>query len=144
MRCREPRRAGSWPDGTAGIGTGATGSLDTGVWTRLQVQVSPAGDVVDDARFRVFGCSAAVASASFVADAIVGVRPDAVGDIEPRTVAEALALPEEKHAMAAMAIEAARAAIADWETRTAARSSGPGAPEGSRSMDPETGERGMR
>lgn len=115
LRCREPRRAGGWPDGEAGVGTGSTGSLDAGVWTRLQVQGTHG--VIDDARFRVFGCSAAVASASFVADAIVGATPDAVRALDARVVADALALPPEKQAMAAMAIDAAHAAVDDWERK---------------------------
>ena len=127
MRCRDPRRAGGWPEDAAGVGTGAAGSLDEGVWTRLQVHVSPGGHVIDDARFRVFGCSAAVASASFVADALVGVAPGAVPAIDARQVAEALALPEDKQAMAAMATAAARLAVADWAQRDGARHPGPGA-----------------
>jgi NifU-like protein involved in Fe-S cluster formation len=119
MRCREPRRAGGWPDGAAHVGTGATGSLDAGVWTRLQVH--GAGHVIDDARFRVFGCSAAVASASFVADALVGATPDAARALEARAVADALALPADKYAMAAMAVDAARAAVEDWQTRAEGR-----------------------
>ncbi len=121
LRCRDPRRAGGWPDGTTGIGTGATGSLDDGAWTRLQVLVSPAGDVIDDARFRVFGCSAAVASASFVADALVGIAPAAVRALDARAVVEALALPADKHAMAVLATDAARAAVDDWRTRAEGR-----------------------
>lgn len=124
MRCREPRRAGGWPDGAAHVGTGATGSLDAGAWTRLQVH--GAGGVIDDARFRVFGCSAAVASASFVADALVGATPAAARALDARAVAEALALPTEKQAMAALAVEAARAAVDDWERRTVARGLGAG------------------
>lgn len=125
MRCREPRRAGGWPDGADHVGTGATGSLDAGAWTRLQVH--GAGGVIDDARFRVFGCSAAVASASFVADALVGATPATARALDARAVAEALALPAEKQAMAALAVEAARAAVDDWERRTGARGAGPGA-----------------
>jgi nitrogen fixation protein NifU and related proteins len=124
MRCREPRRAGGWPDGAAHVGTGATGSLDAGAWTRLQVH--GAAGVIDDARFRVFGCSAAVASASFVADALVGTTPTAARAIDARTVAEALALPAEKQAMAALAVDAARAAVDDWESRAGVRGSAPG------------------
>lgn len=119
LRCREPRRAGGWPDGAVDVGTGATGSLDAGVWTRLQVHGTDG--VIDDARFRVFGCSAAVASASFVADAIVGATPDAVRALDARAVADALALPADKYAMAAMAIDAARAAVDDWQTRAEGR-----------------------
>ena len=127
LRCREPRRAGGWPDGAADVGTGATGSLDGGVWTRLQVHVSPAGGVIDDARFRVFGCSAAVASASYVADALVGVTPAAVRALDTGMVVAALALPADKHAMAALAVEAARAAVDDWQVRAGARGPGLGA-----------------
>jgi len=115
MRCRDPRRAGGWPEGTAAVGSGAAGNLDDGAWTRLQVHVAPAGDVIDDARFRVFGCSAAVASASFVADALVGIAPAAVRALDARAVVEALALPADKYAMAALAVTAAQSAVADWE-----------------------------
>lgn len=127
QRCRDPRRAGSWPEGTAGIGSGATGSLDAGAWTRLQVRVAADGATIDDARFRVFGCSAAVASASFVADALVGVSLRTARGLEARQVIEALALPDDKQSMAVLATDAARAAVDDWETRTGARGSGPGA-----------------
>lgn len=121
MRCRDPRRAGSWPDGTAGVGSGAMGSLDDGAWTRLQIRVAPDGAVIDDARFRVFGCSAAVASASFVADALVGVSPRQARALDAAAVADALELPDDKRAMAALATDAARAAIDDWEMRAGAR-----------------------
>jgi len=142
LRCREPRRAGGWPDGTAGMGTGAMGSLDAGAWTRLQVLVSSAGDVIDDARFRVFGCSAAVASASYVADALVGATPASVRALDTGVVVAALALPADKHAMAALAVEAARAAVDDWELRAGARGSGPGAR--SRDQGRGTGEQVVR
>lgn len=124
QRCREPRRAGGWAEGAEHVGTGTTGSLDAGVWTRLQVHVDDG--LIDDARFRVFGCSAAVASASFVADAVVGVSPAAVRALDARTVAAALALPEDKQAMAAMAVEAAQAAIDDLTARFGAGNWGPG------------------
>jgi nitrogen fixation protein NifU and related proteins len=116
-RCRDPRRAGTWPPGTLGVGTGATGSLDDGAWTRVQVRVSDQGDQIEDARFTVFGCSAAVASASFVADAIVGLSPVTARAMAADAVVDALALPEDKRAMAQLATDAARAAVADWESR---------------------------
>ena len=126
-RCREPRRAGGWPDGEAHVGTGSAGSLDAGAWTRLQVRMSVAGDAVEDARFRVFGCSAAVASASFVADAVVGASPERVRAIEAGTVIEALQLSEDKRAMALLATCAARDAVADWEQKRGERRNGRGA-----------------
>lgn len=127
VRCREPRRAGGWPEDAAHVGTGAIGSLDAGAMTRLQVHGTDG--VIDDARFRVFGCSAAVASASFVADALVGATPASARALDARAVAEALALPAEKQAMAALAVDAARAAVDDWEARAGARATGTGTGE---------------
>lgn len=117
LRCRDPRRAGSWPDGTRDVGTGDRGSLESGAWAQMQVHVAGATGLIDDARFRVFGCSAAVASASYVADAVVGVVAGAGGLPDADAVAEALALPADKRAMAALATEAVQAAVADWEVR---------------------------
>jgi nitrogen fixation NifU-like protein len=122
-RCREPRRAGSWPDGEPGVGTGDRGSLASGAWTQLQVHVAPGSDVIDDARFRVFGCSAALASASFAADALVGVTTTEARALDGDAIAAALDLPDDKRAMAALAAEAARAAAEDVEQR---RDRGPG------------------
>ena len=116
-RCREPHRAGAWPDGEPGVGTGSAGSLDAGVWTRLQVRVGADGRI-DDTRFKVFGCSAAIASASFAADALVGATLAEARALAPADVAEALGLQGDKRAMAALATEAARGAVDDWERKT--------------------------
>jgi nitrogen fixation NifU-like protein len=129
-RCREPRRAGGWADGTPEVGTGEQGSLESGTWTRVQVHVAPGAAVIDDARFRVFGCSAALASASWVADALVGRDVAAARTLAPETVAAALDLPDDKAAMAALATGAAGAAVADWERRLEAGDWGLGAGAG--------------
>ena len=71
-RCREPRRAGTLPADDAAVGTGTAGTLDEGTVTRVQVRI--AGGVIADARFKVFGCSAAIASASLVTDRLVGAQ----------------------------------------------------------------------
>lgn len=117
-RCREPHRAGTWPEDTAGVGTGASGSLDAGALARVQVRVSADGAIVEDARFTAFGCSAVVASASYVADRVVGSSITGVRAIEPGEVIDALELPDEKRAMAALATDAARAAVQHWQART--------------------------
>lgn len=127
-RCRDLRRAGGWPDGTPEVGTGEQGSLESGTWTRLQVHVSPGAAVIDDARFRVFGCSAALASASWVADALVGRDVVEARGLAADEVARALDLPDDKVAMAALATGAAEAAVVDWERKAGlgARVPGPG------------------
>jgi nitrogen fixation protein NifU and related proteins len=116
-RCREPHRAGSWPADTPHVGTGTVGSLDAGALARVQVRVSDDGAIVEDARFTAFGCSAVVASASYVADRVVGGSVSGSRELKPDDVVAALDLPEEKHAMAALATQAVRAAVADWESR---------------------------
>ncbi|MFN7978086.1 MAG: iron-sulfur cluster assembly scaffold protein [Vicinamibacterales bacterium] len=114
-RCRDPRRAGGWPEDSPEVGTGEQGSLESGTWTRVQVHVSPGAAVIDDARFRVFGCSAALASARWVADALVGRDVVEARGLVADAVARALDLPADKVAMAALATAAAAAAVADWE-----------------------------
>ena len=124
-RCREPRRAGGWPEGTPAVGTGEQGSLASGTWTRVQVHVAAGSAVIDDVRFRVFGCSAALASASWVADALVGRHPAEACELAPDAVVEALDLPDDKAAMAVLATDAARAAVADWEKKAGLGARGP-------------------
>ena len=124
-RCREPRRAGAWPDGDRAVGSGSAGSLDEGTWTRLQVRVGADGRI-DDTRFKVFGCSAAIASASFVADALVGATLAEGAALSPSDVADALELPDDKRAMAALATAAARGAVADWERKAGLGALDPG------------------
>jgi nitrogen fixation NifU-like protein len=115
-RCREPRRAGSLPQDDAAVGTGTAGTLDEGTVTRVQVRVGADG-VIADARFKVFGCSAAIASASLVADRLVGATLDEARRLEPAALVEALALADGKRPMAALAVTAARLALADWQAK---------------------------
>ena len=126
-RCQQMERAGSWPEDDPRVGTGVVGSLASGAMTRLQVRVDGPGGRVEDARFKVFGCSAAIASASLAADRVVGQGVEAVRTLDADLLADALDLPEDKRAMAAQAAEAARAAIEDWERKSGARGSGLGA-----------------
>jgi len=127
-RCREPRRAGAWPDGDRAVATGSAGSLDAGALTRLQMRVGPDGRV-EDTRFKVFGCSAAIASASYVADALVGVTLADAKALAAADVAAALDLPQEKHAMAVLATEAAGAAVDAWHAAARAGVAGSGTKE---------------
>jgi nitrogen fixation NifU-like protein len=84
--------------------------------TRIQIRIG--GDRrVSDAVFKVFGCSAAIASASLVAERLQGVSIVEARALEPMTVAGELQLPIERAHVAAMAVRAAKAAIADWERK---------------------------
>ena len=107
-RVRELRRAGSL-DG-ANVGTGEVGTLDEGTVMRIQVRKS--GDRIAEARFKVFGCSAAIASASLVTEWLEGAPMAEVTGMTPERVVQALGLPAERHHVARMAVEAGVKAVA--------------------------------
>ncbi len=118
-RCQQLERAGSWPEDDPCVGTGVVGSVASGTMTRLQLRVAANGERVADSLFRVFGCSAAIASASFAADRVVGVPLVVARALDPAAIADALDLPDDKRAMAEHAAAAVRAAVEDWERKNA-------------------------
>lgn len=107
-RVREPKRAGSLDGGQ--IGTGEVGTLDEGTVVRIQVRKS--GDRIAEARFKVFGCSAAIASASLVAEWLEGAPLAEAARLTPERVVQVLGLPAERHHVARMAVEAGAKALA--------------------------------
>jgi NifU-like protein involved in Fe-S cluster formation len=112
-RVREPRRAGSL-DGEQ-VGTGEVGTLDEG--TVVRIQVSRNGDRIAEARFKVFGCSAAIASASLVAEWLEGMAMDEANAVTAERVVQKLELAPEREHVARMAVEAGRRAIEDIRHR---------------------------
>lgn len=123
-RCQQMGRAGSWPEDDPDVGTGVVGSLAAGAMTRLQVRVDATGVRVDDSRFKVFGCSAAIACASLAADQVAGSSIDVARALDAGALADALALPDDKRAMAGHAAAAVTAAVDDWARK--GRDRGPG------------------
>ena len=108
-RVRQPQRAGSLEG--EHVGTGEVGTLDEGTVVRIQIRKS--GDRIAEARFKVFGCSAAIASASLVAEWLEGAAIDEARQVTPERVVQTLALaPERKH-VAQMAVEAGLRAVHD-------------------------------
>jgi nitrogen fixation NifU-like protein len=120
-RVRDPKHVGWMPRDAADVGTGEAGTLERGTMTRIQVRVDDAHARVDDAVFKVFGCSAAIASASLVTERLRGAPLSAVQDLEPLAIVAELELPMERAHVAALAVEAARAAVRDWERKRANR-----------------------
>ena len=112
-RCDRLDRAGGWPESDPRVGTGVVGSLEAGTMMRLQVRLAEGDDRIEEARFKVFGCSAAIASASLAADRLGGAALAAAVGLDAAELATALALPDDKRAMAEQAVTAARAAIDD-------------------------------
>ena len=108
-RVREPQRVGALPAGP-GVGTGESGTLEQGTVTRISVRVS--GSKVVEARFKVFGCSAAIASASLVAEWLEGASLDEAQALTAERVVETLQLAHEREHVARLAVEAACEALA--------------------------------
>jgi nitrogen fixation protein NifU and related proteins len=115
-RVRDPKFAGALPRDEVSVGTGEAGSLDEGTMTRIQIRVGVDGQIAD-AVFKVFGCSAAIASACLVAERLQGASVDAARDLDAMTVAAELELPIERARVAGMAVRAAQAAVDDWRRK---------------------------
>jgi NifU-like protein involved in Fe-S cluster formation len=115
-RVRDPKFAGALPRDEKSVGTGEAGTLDEGTMTRIQLRVGDNGRI-SDAVFKVFGCSAAIASASLVVEQLQGESPGRVREIEALMVAAELELPMERAHVAALAVRAAKAALEDWERK---------------------------
>jgi nitrogen fixation NifU-like protein len=120
-RCQQLERAGSWPEGDPDVGTGVAGSLAGGALTRLQVRVDATGTRVDDARFKAFGCSAAIACASLAAERVIGGSLGTARALDAAALVAALELPNDKLAMAVQAAAAVTAAVDDWERKNSQR-----------------------
>ena len=108
-RVRELERVGVL-DGDH-VGTGEVGTLDEGTVVRIQVRAD--GDRIAEARFKVFGCSAAIASASLVAEWLDGAAMDEAGRITTERVVQQLNLAPEREHVARIAVEAAMKAIGE-------------------------------
>lgn len=118
-RVRDPQRVGALPVDDADVGTGETGTLDEGTVTRIQVRVHEQRVVV--ARFKVFGCSAAIASASLVAEWLEGATVDEATGLKTERVVQTLQLAPEREHVARMAVDAALEAVGDVERKKGLR-----------------------
>ena len=105
------------PRAAEDVGTGEAGSLDSGTMTRIQVRIDRASGRISEAVFKVFGCSAAIASASLVTERLQGAAIESASDMDALAIVAELELPVERASVAAMATEAARHAIQDWKRK---------------------------
>ena len=108
-RVRDPNRVGVLPEDSPEVGTGQCGTLDAGTMARIQIRVRD-GRIVE-ARFKVFGCSAAIAAACLMTEWLEGATVTQSLALTPGQVAEALDLPEERMHVATVAVAAARQAL---------------------------------
>jgi nitrogen fixation protein NifU and related proteins len=114
-----PRNVGSL-DGGAGVGTGMVGAPACGDVMKLQIKVNPATGLIEDARFKTYGCGSAIASSSLVTEWVKGKTLDQALTIKNTAIAEELALPPVKIHCSILAEDAIKAAVSDYRTRHAA------------------------
>ena len=109
-RVRNPQRVGALPDETPGVGVGQAGDLDRGTLARIWVRLE--GARIVEARFKVFGCSAAIAAGAWAAERLEGAALADVSTLRPEEIVKALALPDDRAHVAAIVVEAAQRAVA--------------------------------
>ena len=113
-----PRNVGSFDKGAEDVGTGLVGAPACGDVMKLQIKVSPEG-LIEDAKFKTFGCGSAIASSSLVTEWVKGKTIDEAGTIKNTDIAKHLALPPVKIHCSVLAEDAIKAAIADYRAKTA-------------------------
>ena len=114
-----PRNVGSLPKDDANVGTGLVGAPECGDVMKLQVKVNPETGVIDDAKFKTFGCGSAIASSSLATEWLKGKTVDEAMGIKNTEIVEELALPPVKVHCSVLAEDAIKAAIADYKKKQA-------------------------
>jgi nitrogen fixation NifU-like protein len=111
-----PRNVGSMEKDDGSVGTGLVGAPACGDVMKLQIKVGDGG-VIEDAKFKTFGCGSAIASSSLVTEWVKGKTLDEAGQIKNTDIAEHLALPPVKIHCSVLAEDAIKAAIDDYKTK---------------------------
>ncbi len=111
-----PRNVGKLDDKDTHVGTGMVGAPACGDVMRLQIMVNDDG-VIEDAKFKTYGCGSAIASSSLVTEWMKGMTIDEAADIKNTKISEELALPPVKIHCSVLAEDAIKAAIEDYRNK---------------------------
>ena len=114
-----PRNVGSMDKNETSVGTGLVGAPACGDVMKLQIKGTPEG-IIEDAKFKTFGCGSAIASSSLITEWVKGKSLDEAGSIKNSQIAEELALPPVKIHCSILAEDAIKAAISDYKTKNGA------------------------
>ena len=112
-----PRNVGTLDKSAAEVGTGLVGAPECGDVMRLQIRVNPETNVIEDAKFKTFGCGSAIASSSLATEWVKGKTIDEAMAITNTDIVKELALPPVKIHCSVLAEDAIRAAIGDWKKK---------------------------
>ncbi|HEX6242591.1 MAG TPA: Fe-S cluster assembly scaffold IscU [Polyangiales bacterium] len=122
-----PRNVGTLDKEDAAVGTGLVGAPACGDVMRLQLKINPETDVIEDAKFKTFGCGSAIASSSLVTEWVKGKTVTEAMGLKNTQIVEELNLPPVKIHCSVLAEDAIKSAIADFRRKQAERR---GSPEG--------------
>ncbi len=112
-----PRNVGSLPKEDPNVGTGLVGAPECGDVMKLQVKVNPETGVIDDAKFKTFGCGSAIASSSLATEWLKGKTVDQALAIKNTDIVAELSLPPVKIHCSVLAEDAIKAAISDYRKK---------------------------
>jgi nitrogen fixation NifU-like protein len=115
-----PRNVGSLDKNSPHVGTGMVGAPECGDVMKLQIQVNPASGVIEDAKFKTFGCGSAIASSSLATEWLKGKTVDEALEIKNTDIVNELALPPVKIHCSVLAEDAIKAAISDYKQKAGA------------------------
>ena len=114
-----PRNVGKFENGDEDVGTGMVGAPACGDVMKLQIKVNPATGLIEDAKFKTYGCGSAIASSSLVTEWVKGKSLDEALSIKNTQIAEELALPPVKIHCSILAEDAIKAAVDDYRAKHA-------------------------
>jgi nitrogen fixation NifU-like protein len=112
-----PRNVGQLDKSSAEVGTGLVGAPECGDVMRLQIKDNPETQVIEEAKFKTFGCGSAIASSSLATEWVKGKTVEEAMQIKNTDIVRELALPPVKIHCSVLAEDAIRAAIGDWKKK---------------------------
>jgi nitrogen fixation protein NifU and related proteins len=112
-----PRNVGQMDKTSDTVGTGLVGAPECGDVMRLQIRVNPETQVIEEAKFKTFGCGSAIASSSLATEWVKGKTVSEAMEIKNTDIVKELALPPVKIHCSVLAEDAIRAAIGDWKKK---------------------------
>ncbi len=115
---QNPRNVGSFTKDEDNVGTGVVGAPECGDVMKLQLKINPETEIIEDARFKTFGCGSAIASSSYVTELVKGKTVTEAYQIKNSQIVQELSLPPVKIHCSVLAEDAIKSAVADWRARS--------------------------
>jgi len=112
-----PRNVGSLPKGDPNVGTGLVGAPECGDVMKLQIKVNEESGLIEDAKFKTFGCGSAIASSSLATEWVKGKTLTEALAIKNTDIVKELSLPPVKIHCSVLAEDAIKAAVTDWKRK---------------------------